>query len=727
MVKFKLKGEHYIVYPEFAVIVRDAMQEKGEGEVKIPVHKIGELVSTLIREKQCSIEEYAEINGRDICIRQASPGNWSEFAEYLVGDSDLSRVGGIIVQWDSAGATISLSSVCTFEKTVIYFEFRDTEIFSNLVHVLYEQNIKEVVYKDKALEKLLVAMGIAHHCLSKHPKGETLAEKATGLIEDFFNLRTNTYTQSTGQMSNSLRMDGWAAKSLLEGEVNLWDEIRCTTVQGRRLLRVFIRLPLICRDEIERRHSIVEEMLDYAESIKKQLARTPDILVICKKLAKTTISIQDVLKITTTLTKATQILDTVSFIKSLEPEINTLKGSCSACEEVLAMIDRAIDPTTQEIRANQSIKLADLYTAKQEVEKEILLTYNQAVQAKNLQKAKVKLETNSIYGYHMKIPRTEGAILTGTDFIQLSAQKAGIFFTTIRLKQLDAKLKTITADIQTEADKILQDLRSSINAYRSWLEVINHMFALIDVFASLAEFAKTNGFIRPTFTTSEYNVQGVYHPLLPAIHRRQSSQGRHPPELTKNDLQLTATKFCVLTGPNMGGKTTFLKTIAMITLLAQMGSFIPADSAHIPIFNSLFIRIGAADSPEKNISTFMAEMNDVSKILNEADQHSLVIIDELGRGTSDADGYAIAQAATEHILSLGATTLFATHFYDICHIPGVCNKQVSCILTDTTAIMTYKVEDGIGQGSYGLNVAKYVGFPKKVIEIAENILNQQND
>ena len=335
-----------------------------------------------------------------------------------------------------------------------------------------------------------------------------------------------------------------------------------------------------------------------------------------------------------------------------------------------------IDTKTCEVHTEYSAELQKLYTHKASIEKDIAIEYSREVEQKGLQKNKLKLECSTQYGYYMKMPRTESTALLGKGVVQISAQKSGVLFTTETMKIHNAKMQSIVNEIEAETEKAVYALRNKIHVYKEWLEMINHIAALIDVFCAFAYFAVQNDHVKPVLTDGKYEIGGAYHPLLPAIHRVQIKRGMCVPEITKIDLVLDTAKLCVITGPNMGGKTTFLKTVALVTVMAQMGMYVPAEYARVPVFTALNIRIGASDAPDDNISTFMAEMIDVSKILNEADSSSLVIIDELGRGTSDADGYAIAQATVEHIMTIGAHTLFATHFHDICDTPGIVNSRM---------------------------------------------------
>ncbi|KAI5188487.1 DNA mismatch repair protein MSH2 [Nematocida sp. AWRm77] len=725
VVRIKFCNGVYTVSPGEAGLVREVLGEKGSGEFVIPPERIDTVVSKLVMEKGCKIEEYAEINGKEVKTREASPGHWMEFAEYLVKDVDTAKTAGVCLSLEEGVHRVCVAVVCTIEQSVVLFDFRDTEIFTTLMHVLYEHNVKEAVYRDGVLEKLFASMGIACHRVEKKSKHVEMEKISLDMVEKVLNIQTGAYKKASASLSSVLRMDSSVSKAVLDGEINLWGEINCSTLQGKRLLRMYFRQPSSDRGEIERRHRIVEEIQPCAASIKACLWKAPDILVVCKRLGTNSVGLSGILNVIKTIKVSKKLLDLVLPVASLQNEVCLLQEACKECEDVVEQVHGAVDPHTLEIRAEYNSALQSLHAQRKETEKEILLEYNREAQRLGLHKKKASLEYSTQHGHHIKIPRAETTSFLGAGVIQISAQKSGVLFTTGAIKKLGFKFQSILSDIYTETKKVVLSLKTYIQAYQSWLEALNHITAVIDVFASFSVFAETHGFVKPAFSESAYVLEDVYHPLLPALHRRQEALGVSVPEITKNTFELGSSRFCVLTGPNMGGKTTFLKTVALVTILAQSGCFVPARKACIPIFKSLFIRIGASDAPDKNISTFMAEMIDISKILNEAGKDSLVIIDELGRGTSDADGYAIAQAATEHILSLNALTLFATHFYGICQVPGVVNKQVGCVEVEGTPIMTYKIEPGEGSHSYGINVARHVGFPKEVLAHAESLLGSR--
>ncbi|KAM0677655.1 hypothetical protein BDAP_001802 [Binucleata daphniae] len=181
-------------------------------------------------------------------------------------------------------------------------------------------------------------------------------------------------------------------------------------------------------------------------------------------------------------------------------------------------------------------------------------------------------------------------------------------------------------------------------------------------------------------------------------------------------------RFCVITGPNMGGKSTFMKQCALMCIFAQIGCFVPADNAVLPIINGIYLRIGANDISSKGMSTFMVEMNDIARICKNADSKLLIIVDELGRGTSAIDGLSLALSVKEYLITKNSYTLFATHFPELCS-KDIINKRVKCEYNNDELVLLYEIEDGVCDVSYGVEIAEKIGFPSEVVEYAKKLSN----
>jgi DNA mismatch repair protein MutS len=270
-------------------------------------------------------------------------------------------------------------------------------------------------------------------------------------------------------------------------------------------------------------------------------------------------------------------------------------------------------------------------------------------------------------------------------------------------------------------NQILDDLMEPLTK----LHRMSEQLAYMDCTQNLAERAQTLNWKKPQITPkSGINIVQGRHPIVEAYQEHA---------FTPNDTALFKSKhLMVITGPNMGGKSTYMRQTALITLLAHTGSFVPAKSATIGIIDKLFTRIGASDNLAKGQSTFMVEMHETAHILTQATENSLVLIDEIGRGTSTQDGSAIAQATAEHLChTTKAYTMFSTHFFEITQLPNIYpeafNRHFSAIETDYGIQFLHQCEDGPGNNSYGLAVAELAGLPKDLIKRAKKLVPQKEE
>jgi DNA mismatch repair protein MutS len=286
-------------------------------------------------------------------------------------------------------------------------------------------------------------------------------------------------------------------------------------------------------------------------------------------------------------------------------------------------------------------------------------------------------------------------------------------------KVLDAEDKILTLE-----KELFAEVRKFAAAHAQRIRATAAAVAEIDVTAALAQVAAENRYVRPTFSDNgEMRILAGRHPVIERLE--QQDAGRFIP----NDLYLNSDTdlIAIITGPNMGGKSTYLRQAALIAILAQMGSFVPADSATLPLTDRIFTRIGASDNLARGRSTFMVEMTETAVILNTATPRSFIVLDEIGRGTATYDGLALAWAVVEHIHArTRAKTLFATHYHELTELAeqldGIRNLSVSVKEAGDRIIFLRKVEPGKADRSYGIEVARLAGLPLRVIERAKEVL-----
>lgn len=335
----------------------------------------------------------------------------------------------------------------------------------------------------------------------------------------------------------------------------------------------------------------------------------------------------------------------------------------------------------------------------------------------------LKVRFNNVFGYYIEISKAN-LHLAPKDYERKQTLVGAERFTTPELKELESKVLDAEDKMLTMEREIFQQLRAFAAGHAGRIRATAAAVAELDVTCALAQVAAEGRYARPRFSESgEMRVAGGRHPVIEKLAQREAAR------FIPNDLYLDGGKefIAVITGPNMGGKSTYLRQAALIAILAQVGSFVPADSALLPLTDRVFTRIGASDNLARGRSTFMVEMTETAVILNTATARSLLVLDEIGRGTSTYDGLALAWAVVEHVhRKIKARTLFATHYHELTELAeeldGVRNLHVSVKEAGDQIIFLRKVEPGRADRSYGIEVARLAGLPVHVIERAREIL-----
>jgi DNA mismatch repair protein MutS len=342
--------------------------------------------------------------------------------------------------------------------------------------------------------------------------------------------------------------------------------------------------------------------------------------------------------------------------------------------------------------------------------------------------ASLKVRFNNVFGYYIEISKAN-LHLAPPDYERKQTLVNAERFTTPELKELEVKILEAEEKMLAIEREIFETLRALTASHAARIKATAAAIAELDVTVALAEVAAENRYSRPRFDANgEMRVIAGRHPVIEKLAAKDAQR------FIPNDLYFHPENefIAVITGPNMGGKSTYLRQAALLTILAQMGSFVPAESAVLPIVDRVFTRIGAADNLARGRSTFMVEMTETAVILNTATERSLVVLDEIGRGTSTYDGLALAWAVVEHIhRNIRAKTLFATHYHELTELaatlPGVRNLHVSVKESGEQILFLRRVEPGAADKSYGIEVARLAALPMSVIERARQILAHHED
>ncbi len=339
----------------------------------------------------------------------------------------------------------------------------------------------------------------------------------------------------------------------------------------------------------------------------------------------------------------------------------------------------------------------------------------------------LKIKYNNVLGYFIEVPsaRADALMMPESGFIHRQTLAGNMRFTTAQLIDLDNNVRSAAERATGIENDIIANLIADIRAISDDLLSVADLLADLDVWYALATVARDYGWVRPSITDDgAFDIVGGRHPVIESVLRTRGDN------FVKNDCNLNVRPIALLTGPNMAGKSTYLRQNALIVVLAHLGSFVPASRATIGICDQLFSRVGASDNLAAGQSTFMVEMSETANILRRATKKSFIIFDEIGRGTATYDGMAIAQAVLEYLDELSPRTLFATHYHELTALVGDDAGRlhnVSCLTIDVREhnndiVFMHKIVAGVANRSYGIHVAKMAGMPASVVARAESVL-----
>ena len=509
----------------------------------------------------------------------------------------------------------------------------------------------------------------------------------------------------------------------------LWVLDRTRTGMGGRLLRRRLLAPSLELAEIEARLDAVEEL--YAGTIlraeiAKDLTSILDLERLLSKISLASAGPRDVAALARSLAVIPSIRKRLSDSKSAR--LNDIR---ERMDEIADVRDAVLNALAEEPPVNLADggAIRDGFSAALDELRDISRnskTYLAQIEVRERARtgiASLKVRFNNVFGYYIEISKANRE-LAPPDYERKQTLVNAERFTTPELKELEGKILEAEEKMLTIEREIFEGLRAQTCAEAARIRSTAAAVAELDVTMALAEVAAENRYARPRFSDSgEMRVVAGRHPVIEKLTEKDAQR------FIANDIYFhPETEFiAVITGPNMGGKSTYLRQAALLTILAQAGSFVPAETALLPIVDRVFTRIGAADNLARGRSTFMVEMTETAVILNTATPRSLIVLDEIGRGTSTYDGLALAWAVVEHIQrSIKAKTLFATHYHELTELAtqleGVRNLHVSVKESGDQILFLRRVEPGAADKSYGIEVARLAALPMSVIERARQIL-----
>ena len=506
------------------------------------------------------------------------------------------------------------------------------------------------------------------------------------------------------------------------------------TGMGARLLRSWMLRPLLEREAIEARLEAVAHFVKQTVvrgEIRKELRGIQDLERLTSRITLGLASPREMVALRKSLAQLPVLKNFVTpppiggstLLRQLHAEIDELTDVRESLERSIADEPPALATDPGIIRPGYHGELDELRNLSKH-SKEIIAAMEER-ERKRTGIASLKIRFNQVFGYYMEISKPN-LHLAPADYERKQTLVNAERFTSPELKEYERKILAADERILEIERQLFVDVRSTVAAKAARLRRTAAAIAQLDVLTSFAKLAADRGYARPEFNAAgELLIVGGRHPVIEELLRQRGER------FVPNDLcfEPGRQQLLLITGPNMGGKSTYLRQAALIVLMAQMGCFVPARQAKLPITDRIFTRIGASDNLARGRSTFLVEMSEVAAILHHATPSSLVLLDEVGRGTATFDGLSIAWAVVEHLHKhTRARTLFATHYHELTELAdlltGVTNVHVSVKETPSEIIFLRRVEPGSADKSYGIEVAKLAGLPRSVVERAREVLQK---
>ena len=509
---------------------------------------------------------------------------------------------------------------------------------------------------------------------------------------------------------------------------------RTKTAMGGRLLRKYIEQPLIDKEKIEARLDAVENLCSHSverDELREYLNAIYDLERLLGKVSYKTANPRDLIAFRNSLAMLPGIK---LVVKDLDASlIRQLYEQLDPLEDIYHLIDDSIDEEppiqTREggiIKDGFNEHIDSLRHAKTDGKKWLAELEEEDRNRTGIKNLKIKY--NKVFGYYFEVTNSYKDLVP-EDYIRKQTLANAERYTTPRLKELEDTILNAEDKLYAMEYDLFCEIRDAIAGEIERIQQTAHAIARLDVYASLSYVAERNQYVRPVLNEKGViDIKGGRHPVVEKMIQNDM--------FIANDTYLDNHKHCiaVITGPNMAGKSTYMRQTALIVLMAQIGSYVPAKKANIGVVDRIFTRVGASDDLASGQSTFMVEMNEVANILRNATPDSLLVLDEIGRGTSTFDGLSIAWAVIEHISNrklLGAKTLFATHYHELTELEGkMDNVNNYCIAVKEKGddiVFLRKIVKGGADKSYGIQVAKLAGVPDMVIDRAKEIVAQLSD
>ena len=684
------------------------------------------------------------------------------FGEQMLEQKEHNYLAGLAFSKNECGAAFLDASTGTFEVAQGSPEFIGTLISSlspkELVVERGEEKRVRELFGDKAyistieewafvhdsaaerLKKQLKVDSLKGYGIERYPLGICSAGALTVYLEQTHHAGlANICSISRIDCGSFVWMDRFTVRNLevfsasAGGEgVSLVDVIdKCSSPMGSRLLRTWLAMPSLDIDEIRSRHDIVEDFCrdgERLDNLQMRLGDIGDLDRILSRAATGKIQPREILQLGRGLSQIGPIRDITIGSGQCCSALSTLVGSIDDCSALLEDIRRTISP-----EAASAIGKGDVIASGVDAELDRLRAishggkqYLLEMQQRETERTGIpslKISYNNVFGYYIEVRNTHREKVP-EDWIRKQTLVNAERYITQELKDYEEQILSAEDKIYALETSIYNALITRLQSFIRTIQVNALAIARIDVLAGFAQQALERHYCRPEIDRSHsLSIKAGRHPVIETLMKPGE-------EYVPNDIYLDkdSQQVIVLTGPNMSGKSALLRQTALIVLMAQIGSFVPADQVRFGFFDKLFTRVGASDNISRGESTFMVEMLETSMILHNLSERSLVLLDEIGRGTSTYDGMSIARAIVEYIheYGKGAMTLFATHYHELNDLEGIYprvkNFHVAVKEVGREVIFLRKLKEGGTAHSFGIHVARMAGMPKEVIKSAEDTL-----
>jgi len=666
---------------------------------------------------------FADVSTGEIHLVQKTGKNPSELSRNIIGELD----GYMPVEILFNEKFLSLDEVHMFITDKLYRSIADVlpdeKYLPDNIEALNKQFLSDGAAIPESMKLSKMAMYALFNYINENYKDET--PRTVKLIihggSDYMEL--NLSTRRNLELVETMR--GREYRGSL-----LWVLDRTRTGLGKRRLKQVITQPLMKPMKILERLDAVEELSsDMAglEELRDSLEGIYDLERLMSRIAYKLASPRDVSSLGRTCGNLPRLKKALSKFKT--PLIKKLSSDISTHDDISELVEKALaDELPMNTRDGGYIKngyneeldrLRSITGGGRELLAKIEAREREATGIKTL-----KVGFNRVFGYYIEV--SKGQIGQVPDrYVRKQTLTNGERYITEELKDIERDVLTASERIIKLEAKLFGEIRRFISDRMEQVLTTAEGIAEIDVLAGFARVSLENNYVKPEITLdSVIDIKGGRHPVVEKIL----------PDIpfTPNDtyLDLKRNRLLIITGPNMAGKSTYMRQVAIITLMAQIGCFVPAARARIGVVDKIYTRVGASDDLSSGKSTFMVEMDEVAEILTGATKQSLVIMDEIGRGTSTFDGISIAKAVAEYIngKSIGCRTLFATHYHELTALEdsneGIRNFSVAVVKKGDNIKFLHKIVEGGADDSYGIEVAKLAGLPKKVIEAARTALSE---